>query len=88
MSKIDIPEHTIFVCDGSKCGKYSKEIRRIFKDKIKENHLKGEVLLVKMDCSDNCDYAPVVSFQPENAWHGEVSERKAEKFFDKYILGE
>jgi NADH:ubiquinone oxidoreductase subunit E len=86
MSKIDIPSHTIFVCDGSKCGKYSKPIRRIFKDKIKENHLKGDVLLIKMDCSDNCDHAPVVSFQPENFWHGEVTEKKAEIFFDKYIL--
>ncbi|PLK43621.1 ferredoxin [Emticicia sp. TH156] len=88
MSKIEIPDHTIFVCDGSKCGKYSKEIRKVFKEKIKENHLKAEVLLVKMDCSDNCDYAPVVCFQPENAWHGEVTEKKAEKFFGKYILGE
>ncbi|WP_337040745.1 (2Fe-2S) ferredoxin domain-containing protein [Emticicia sp. 17c] len=88
MSKIDAPAHTIFVCDGSKCGKYSKEIRKVFKAKIKENGLKDEVLLVKMDCSDNCDYAPVVSFQPENVWHGEMTEKKAEKFFDKYILEE
>ena len=88
MSKLDMPEQFIFVCDGSKCGKYSKDIRKIFKEKIKDNDLKGEVLLVKMDCTDNCKHAPVISFQPQNIWLSEVSERKAERYFDEYILGE
>lgn len=28
MKKLDAPEKVIFICDGKKCGDYSKDIRK------------------------------------------------------------
>lgn len=75
MKKLDAPEKVIYICDGKKCGKY-KEIRKGFKNAIKENGLKHRVEVVRMDCTDNCKCAPVVCLQPQNVWIGEVEERE------------
>ena len=85
MGKKDFPVKAIFVCDGKKCGKYP-EIKKYCKDAIKENGLKNEVELIKMDCTDRCKQAPVVCFQPANAWIIEVSEKEIASLFSKFIL--
>ena len=87
MSKLSFPERAIFVCDGKKCGKYS-EIRKYCKEAIKANGLKGEVELIKMDCTDRCKQAPIVCFQPGNHWYAEVSERQIPALFEKHAFGE
>ncbi len=87
MGKSGFPEKLIFVCDGKKCGKYP-EIRKYCKDAIKENGLKNEVELIKMDCTDRCKQAPVVCFQPDNAWFTEVSEKQIRQLFAELILAE
>ena len=84
MGKSGFPDKVIFLCDGKKCGKYS-EIKKYCKDAIKENSLKNEVELVKMDCTDRCKQAPVVCFQPANAWYTEVTEKQIQQLFKKHI---
>lgn len=86
MKRIDAPEKVIFVCDGSKCGKYSKVLRKELKELIKDADLKSDVSIVKMDCSDNCKQAPVLCIQPANKWFGDVTERKIETLFKDYIV--
>ena len=85
MKKLDAPEKVIYVCDGKKCGRYSKEIRKGFKIAVKECGLKGNVQVVRMDCSDNCKNAPVVSLQPQNVWMGEVDEKNVPDIMRKYF---
>lgn len=84
MKKIEAPVKVIFICDGKKCGKYSKEIRKGFKSIIKENGLKHEVELVHMECTDNCKCAPVICLQPQNIWMGEVHEDNIPAIFNEY----
>lgn len=84
MSKSGFPEKTIFICDGKKCGKHH-EIRKLCREAIKENGLKHEVELVKMGCTDRCKQAPVVCFQPANAWYTEVTEKQIQQLFVKHI---
>lgn len=84
MGKSSFPKKTIFVCEGKKCGKYS-EIRKYCKDAIKDNGLKNEVEIVKMGCTDRCKQAPIICFQPANAWYSEVSEKQIEQLFKKHI---
>lgn len=84
MGKSGFPKKAIFICEGKKCGKYS-EVRKYCKDAIKANGLKNEVELIRMGCTDRCKQAPVVCFQPANAWHTEVSEKDVQQFFKKYI---
>jgi len=86
MKKIDVPKKVIFVCDGKKCGRYSDDIRSAFKSAIKENGLKKEVTVVRMDCTDNCKCAPIISVQPQNLWLGEVEEKNVKGIFKEYFL--
>lgn len=72
MKKIEGAEKVIFICEGKKCGCYSKQLRKAFKSAIKEAGLKKEILIARMGCSDNCKCAPVISVQPKNEWIGEV----------------
>ena len=86
MKKIDAPQKVIFICDGKKCGRYSKEIRENFKEFIKENGLKKDIELQYTDCTGNCKCAPVISLQPRNIWIGEVEEKDVKVIFKQYFL--
>ena len=86
MKKIDAPDKVIFICDGKKCGNYSKDIRNGFRSIIRENGLKSEVDVVRMSCTDNCKSAPVICLQPKNVWLGEMEEKSIKTIFEKYFL--
>jgi (2Fe-2S) ferredoxin len=85
MKKIEAPDKVIFICDGKKCGQYSKEIRKEFRIVLKDNGLRKEVEVVKMQCSDNCKHAPVISIQPKNVWIGEVEEKNVTGIVKDYF---
>ncbi|MFT2010153.1 (2Fe-2S) ferredoxin domain-containing protein [Pontibacter sp. 13R65] len=88
MSKgFDIPDKVIYVCTGSKCKKKGgKDIARMFRSMIKDMGLKNTVEIVKTDCTDRCDFAPVMSMQPDNAWLHHVNERQAQQAFQDHII--
>ena len=85
MKKIAEPDKVIFICDGKKCGNYSKEIRKEFRIVLKDKGLRNEVDVVKMHCSDNCKHAPVISIQPKNVWIGEVEEKNVPGIVKDYF---
>ena len=85
MKKIEAPGKVIFVCDGKKCGKYSKDIRKGFKQLVKECGMKKEVDIVCMECTDNCKTAPNICLQPQNVWIGEVDAKNIPEIFTKYF---
>ncbi|TAE40836.1 MAG: (2Fe-2S) ferredoxin domain-containing protein [Runella slithyformis] len=85
MSAVSFPKKSIFVCDGSKCGKH-KEIKKYFKDAIKEAGLKDQVEVIKMECTDRCKHAPIVCLQPHNEWFAELTIWKARQVFEEQIL--
>ena len=88
MSKsFNIPDKVIYVCTGSKCKKKGgKDLSKLFRGMIKEMGLKGQVEVIKTDCTDRCDFAPVVSMQPDNAWLPYTDEQKAKQAFQEHIL--
>ena len=86
MKKIDAPEKVIFICDGKKCGKCNKDVRKGFKGMIKECGLKDEVDIIDMECTDNCKTAPNICLQPQNLWIGEVTGKDVPDIFRKYFL--
>lgn len=79
-------EKIIFFCNGKKCGKYNKEPKDYLKKKIAEFGLEEKVCVLKMDCQGMCKKAPVVYIQPKDIWKKEVTEKKAKKIFEKYLL--
>ncbi|MCC9167674.1 (2Fe-2S) ferredoxin domain-containing protein [Pontibacter sp. XAAS-A31] len=83
----NIPEKVIYVCTGSKCKKKGgKDIGKLFRTMIKDMGLKNEVEVIKTDCTDRCDFAPVMSFQPDNAWLKQATEAEAKQAFEEHIL--
>ena len=85
MKKLEMRKKVILFCDGSKCGKDNKHNRKIFRGLIKQTEMKGEVEMLKTHCTDNCKCAPVIGFQPDNVWYGEVSEKKIPQLFEEHI---
>ncbi|QDK81762.1 (2Fe-2S) ferredoxin domain-containing protein [Spirosoma sp. KCTC 42546] len=83
--KLNFPEKSIFVCDGSKCGKH-KEVRKQLKESIRDHGLKDTVELIKIDCTDRCKEAPIVCFQPQNRWFSNVSVWQVQSLFNELIL--
>ncbi|MCJ8167221.1 (2Fe-2S) ferredoxin domain-containing protein [Pontibacter sp. E15-1] len=88
MSKsFDTPDKVIYVCTGSKCKKKGgKDLAKLFRGMIKEMGLKKEVEIVKTECTDRCDFAPVVCMQPNNAWYAQTTEHMTREAFQKNIL--
>ena len=82
---LNFPEKTIFVCDGSKCGKH-KEVRKQLKESIRDYGLKDTVELIKIDCTDRCKEAPIVCFQPQNRWFSNVTVRQVQSLFNELIV--
>jgi NADH:ubiquinone oxidoreductase subunit E len=69
MSKFTIPTHTLYICTGSKCAKRGgKDGYKAAKSYRKM--LPGEIDLevIRTECTDRCDYAPVCALQPGNTW--------------------
>ncbi|WP_306352132.1 (2Fe-2S) ferredoxin domain-containing protein [Flavobacterium sp. '19STA2R22 D10 B1'] len=85
MGKKEAVDKVIFFCDGKKCCKYNKDVKKCFSELVNEAGLKGEVSIEKMKCSGMCKKAPVFCIQPKDIWKGEVSEKKAKKLFLKHI---
>lgn len=88
MSKLfPIPEKVLYICTGSKCKKKGgKELCRIFRDLAKDHGLRDEVEIIKTDCSDRCDFAPVMSLQPNNVWLHGVQAYQARTIFHQHVL--
>jgi NADH:ubiquinone oxidoreductase subunit E len=88
MSKnFQTPEKVIYVCTGSKCKKKGgKENGKALRELIKLMGLKGRVEVVKTECTDRCDFAPVMCFQPDNYWMHHTTEQQALQAFKDHVL--
>ena len=74
MGKFTVPDKVLFVCTGSKCAK------RGGKDMYKTagkfaKHGKGDIEVIRIECTDRCDWAPVCTFSPGNIWLKEYQEK-------------
>lgn len=88
MSKgFNTPDKVIYVCTGSKCKKKGgKDIGRTLRSMIKDLGLKDQVEIIKTECTDRCDFAPVMCFQPDNIWLERTSEFEAIQTFKEQVL--
>lgn len=83
----EVPDKVIYVCTGSKCKKKGgKDIGKSLREMIKNLGLKGKVEVVKTECTDRCDFAPVMCFQPDNLWLQHTTEAQAKQTFNDRIL--
>ena len=82
-----VPGQVIYVCTGDKCKKRGgKELSKLFREMVKDNHLKHDAQVNKPDCTDRCKQGPIVCFQPQNSWLLEVREFDAPRLFQNMVL--
>ena len=80
MSKFTIPDRVLYVCTGSKCAKRGgKSLYKLAKSFAKYHEGKEEIEVLRIECTDRCDYAPVCTIQPGNIWLKEYSEKEVLK---------
>ena len=74
MSKFTVPDKVLYICTGSKCGKRGgKEMYKLAKSYVK--HSWGDIEVIRTECTDRCDYAPVCALQPGNNWLKEYHKK-------------
>jgi NADH:ubiquinone oxidoreductase subunit E len=84
MSKFTIPERVLYVCTGSKCSKRGG--KKLYKSAEAVTKYWGNVAgieVVRIECTDRCDFAPVCNIQPDNIWLKEYSEKEVIKLLQK-----
>lgn len=86
MSKCKTSCEVIYFCDGKKCCKYNDEAKTCLKSLLAENNLCTKVSLEKMKCQGMCKSAPVFYIDSKKKYKKEVTKKKAEKLFEKYIV--
>lgn len=69
MSKFTVPDHVLYMCTGSKCAKRGgKDAYKAAKSYKKILPGKIDLEIIRIECTDRCDYAPVCTLQPGNIW--------------------
>ena len=87
MSKFQVPENIIYICQGSKCSKRgSKELYKNLKQYLKSKGDKDKIELIFTECTDRCKYAPVLAVQPANIWLKEYTAKDVVKLVDDIFM--
>lgn len=86
MSKCKSSCEIIYFCDGKKCCRYNDEAKSCLKDLIKDAGLSKTVSVEKMKCQGMCKSAPVFYIDSEKKYKKEVTKKKAQKIFEKYVV--
>ncbi|MFT4033386.1 MAG: (2Fe-2S) ferredoxin domain-containing protein [Siphonobacter sp.] len=73
----------VMICEGSKCSRNQRNLRKTFKHELKERGLKPHVELVEIECTSRCKQGPIIAIQPHNLWLGEVRESDVPELLDE-----
>lgn len=76
MKKPAFPDVSLFVCNGSKCGRH-KDFRKLLKNEIR-HRVHADIGIFRTECTDRCKFAPVLCLQPHNIWFYEADEHTVE----------
>ena len=80
MSKFTVPDKVLYICTGSKCGKKGgKEMYKLLKSYTKHLPHGKDIEVIRTECTDRCDYAPVCAIQPGNIWLKEYHKKEVLK---------
>jgi len=76
MSHFKIPDHTLYICTGSKCAKRGgKDGYKTAKSFLKSLPSDVNIELIRTECTDRCEFAPVCALQPGNIWLNEYKQK-------------
>lgn len=87
----------IFICENERpedhprgccSNKGSKELRQVFKKRLKELGLNADIRANAAGCLDACEYGTTVLIYPEQIWYGRVTENDVEEIIQSHLLKE
>jgi (2Fe-2S) ferredoxin len=87
----------IFVCENKRpdehpsgccADKESKEIRAIFKSRLKELGISSMVRANAAGCLDACEHGVTIVVYPEQVWYGAATKADVEEIIQKHILND
>ena len=85
----------IFICEnvrpegdprGCCSDKGSKELRQLFKKRLKELGLSTKVRANAAGCLDACEFGATVVIYPDQTWYGGVKESDVEEIVNQHII--
>jgi NADH:ubiquinone oxidoreductase subunit E len=86
MSKFPVSENMLYVCTGSKCAKRGgKDLFKSLKTFMKYRPNANKLEIVRIECTDRCDFAPVCNLQPENIWLKEYTGKQVLRLIDQLL---
>ncbi len=79
---------TVLVCGGTGChSNHSSEIYDEFEERLKENNIENDVLLVKTGCFGLCAVGPIVIVYPEGAFYSCVKVSDVADIVSEHLVG-
>ena len=88
-------ERHIFICEnvrssddprGCCSDKGSRELRQLFKKRLKELGLSTKVRANAAGCLDACEFGANIVIYPEQVWYGGVKESDVEEIIQSHII--
>jgi (2Fe-2S) ferredoxin len=89
-------EKHIFVCGNQRPAENPRgscnptgegKLLKVFKQKLKERGIKGNVRANQAGCLDQCEHGPTVVVYPEATWYGHVTEADVDEIVASHIMG-
>ncbi len=90
------PRVQILVCTNERapetgkpsCGpRGSLAVYRLFKDRVKELGVRGDVMVVRTGCLKHCSQGITVAVWPYNLWYRRVTLDDVEEILQRSVLG-
>lgn len=86
VSKLRKIKTHVLVCHHKTCLRQGgKASLKALKRSLKEQDLRGEVMVTKVDCLDQCGRGPVMVVYPEGVWYGGVDEDDAREIVTEHL---
>lgn len=76
----------VIACVHKTCRKQGgRASLKALKHAIKEQNLRGSVLVTKVKCLDQCGRGPVMVVYPDGVWYGDVDETRARRIVSEHL---
>jgi sirohydrochlorin cobaltochelatase len=86
VSKLKKISAHVLVCKHKTCLRQgAKASAKALKRALKEQDLRGQVMITKVNCLDQCGRGPVMVVYPDGVWYGGVDEETAREIVTEHL---
>lgn len=89
-------KHHVFICtnerpEGHRRGccmsKGGMELVQLFKEKLSQRGLKGQIRAQRAGCLDTCELGPSLVVYPEGVWYRQVQASDVDEIIESHLMG-